>query len=160
MIDIYIYLFSCYIYDISKRRKERKENERDVKMERWKDGKMERWKDGKMERWKDGKMETRNKKTRKVWIIKARPRRVPNVERTFYSKQKLHSTKRHDIGIVRLQRWQTILRYVFAARRAPQITVLGEYFCRADIMSTPSGKSAHGAQKAAKNAAPAYPRVL
>ena len=102
----------------------------------------------------------KNKKPRKVWIMKARPRCAPNVERTFYSKQKRHATKRHGIGIVRLQRWQTILRYVYAARRAPQITVLGEYFCRADIMSTPSGKSAHGALKAAKCRFIHHTRVL
>ena len=50
-------------------------------MEGWKDGRMEGWKDGRMEGWKDGtknrmQKERETKKTRKVWIIKAQPRRT------------------------------------------------------------------------------------
>ena len=42
---------------------------------------MEGWKDGRMEGWKDGtknrmQKERETKKTRKVWIIKAQPRRT------------------------------------------------------------------------------------
>ena len=37
-----------------------------------------------------------------------------------------------------------------------KITVLSEYFCRADIIPTPSGKSAQGAPKATKSVFHAY----
>ena len=79
-----------------------------------------------MEGWKDGtknrmQKERETKKRAKNINKSEPPRRVPNYERIFLQQtkqQKRHATKRHGIGIVRLQRWQTILRYVFAARRA------------------------------------------
>ena len=46
-----------------------------------------------------------------------------------------------------------------AAPRAKS-QLLSEYLCRADIISTPSGKSEQSAQKAAKNAVPTIVRIL
>ena len=55
-----------------------------------------------------------------------------------------------------LQRWQTLLRYVFAPRRAPQITVLCACFSTMAQYTDLANKSAQSALKAAKNAVSYY----
>ena len=103
---------------------------------------------------------TKTKKRAKALIIKARPRRVPNYERIFFGKQKLHAAKRHDIGIVRLQRWQTHRHYILAAVPRASITALMRVFVTIARWTAHAKKSAQSARKATKIRFMRYTRVL
>ena len=138
--------------------RERKGKERKGRQRKGKKRKgMEGWKDGTKNRMQK---ERETKKTRKVWIIKAQPRCAPNL--IVYFLQQTNYMQQNDMASVlcACKDGKHADAIFWQPRRAPQITVLSEYFCRANIISKPSGKSAHGALKATKIRFINYTRIL